>query len=153
MLQVTQLRKSYGDHQVLAGVSLIVNQGEHVGLIGGNGAGKTTLLRCIVGELQPDGGSIAMPPGTTIGYLQQAFAEAPGLRVSDVLDAAQAELLAAEQRLQRSGERLAEEASDAAMAAYDAALAAFEALGGYEREHRAQAVMEGLELGAVDTAT
>jgi ATP-binding cassette subfamily F protein 3 len=94
MLQVFQLTKSFGDHQVLAGISLIINRGEHVGLIGGNGAGKTTLLRCIVGELQPDSGSISLQPGTTIGYLQQAFAETPGQSVADVLDAAQADLVA-----------------------------------------------------------
>jgi len=153
MLQVIQLTKSFGDHQVLAGISFIINQGEHVGLIGGNGAGKTTLLRCIVGELQPDSGSITLPPGATLGYLQQAFAEIPGLRVADVLDTAQAGIVAAERRLQAAAERLAEDASDEAMAAYDAALAAWDALGGYEREHRAEAVLHGLELGAVDTAT
>ena len=153
MLQVFKLTKSFGDHQVLAGISLIINQGEHVGLIGGNGAGKTTLLRCIMGELQPDSGSVSLPPGATIGYLQQAFAETIGLRIADVLDAAQADLVAADQELQQAAERLSSDASDQAMAAYAAALATWDALGGYEREHRAAEVLEGLELGAVATDT
>ena len=54
MLQVHNLSKSYGITTVLAGINLIVNDGEHVGLIGPNGAGKSTLLRCIIGQEQPD---------------------------------------------------------------------------------------------------
>ena len=62
MLQVQNLHKSYGITTVLAGISLIVNDGEHVGLIGPNGAGKSTLLRCIIGQEQPDSGTITLSP-------------------------------------------------------------------------------------------
>lgn len=59
MLQVKDLEHKYGAIRSLKGVSLDVNQGEVVALIGANGAGKTTLLRCISGVLKPCGGSIA----------------------------------------------------------------------------------------------
>src|SRR5919198_5734781 len=73
MLQVQNLRKSYGAATVLADISFIVNDGERVGLIGPNGAGKTTILRCLVGQEQPDAGTITLsPPGMAIGYLPQA---------------------------------------------------------------------------------
>ena len=62
MLQVHNLHKSYGITTVLAGISLIVNDGEHVGLIGPNGAGKSTLLRCIIGQEQPDSGTVTLSP-------------------------------------------------------------------------------------------
>jgi ATP-binding cassette subfamily F protein 3 len=91
------------------------------------------------------------PPGMAVGYLPQAFADLGEHTVAQVLAAAQADLRAAEQALALAGETLAAaQDTDAALADYDAALARFEALGGYEREHRAAAVMEGLGLGALD---
>lgn len=58
MLQVTDLHTYYGNIQALKGVSLNVNAGEIVCLIGSNGAGKTTTLRTIQGLIKPRQGSI-----------------------------------------------------------------------------------------------
>lgn len=151
MLQVRDFTKSYGAATILAGVTFILNDGEHVGLIGPNGAGKTTLLRCILGLEQPDSGTIVRAPTTlTIGYLAQALSLATHSSIGDYLDAAQADYVAAERALQHSAEALAHTSDhDAAMAAYDAAVAHFEALGGYEREYRASEVLQGLELAAL----
>ena len=155
MLQVQNLHKSYGTAVVLAGAQLIVNDGEHVGLIGPNGTGKSTLLRCILRQEQPDKGAIILTPSDqTIGYLAQSFDDLGERTVGEVVAAAQAEWLAAERELQQAAEALGAAGDpDAAMAAYDQALTHFEALGGYEREHRAAAVLEGLGLGAIDPQT
>ncbi len=59
VLEVQGLDAGYGDVQVLWGVSLRVNRGEAVALIGSNGAGKTTLLRSISGTLPARGGHVA----------------------------------------------------------------------------------------------
>jgi branched-chain amino acid transport system ATP-binding protein len=59
MLSVRALDVFYGSLQVLWNVSLEVNEGEFVALIGSNGAGKTTLLRTISGLLRPAAGEIA----------------------------------------------------------------------------------------------
>lgn len=58
MLQVDKIAVSYGDVQVLHDVSLDINDGELVAVIGSNGAGKTTLLKTISGLLRPTKGSI-----------------------------------------------------------------------------------------------
>ena len=58
MLQLTDVNASYGEIQVLKGISLHVNKGEIVGVIGSNAAGKTTMLSCISGLIKPDIGSI-----------------------------------------------------------------------------------------------
>jgi branched-chain amino acid transport system ATP-binding protein len=58
LLAVRDLDAGYGDAQVLWGVSLVIAQGEIVGLLGGNGAGKTTLLNIISGLNSPRAGSI-----------------------------------------------------------------------------------------------
>ncbi len=59
MLQVRNLDVFYGAIQALKGVSLDVEKGEIVAIIGGNGAGKSTLLRTVSGLLRPRAGSIA----------------------------------------------------------------------------------------------
>ena len=60
MLQVKDVHTYYGNIHALKGISLNVNQGEVVTLIGSNGAGKTTTLRTIQGLLRPRSGSITL---------------------------------------------------------------------------------------------
>ena len=59
MLRISGLRAGYGDVEVLHGISLEVNQGEVVALLGANGAGKTTTLRAVSGLLRPSNGEVA----------------------------------------------------------------------------------------------
>lgn len=58
MLEIQNLEVSYGKIRAIKGISLHVNQGEVVVLVGANGAGKTTLLKTISGLLAPSSGSI-----------------------------------------------------------------------------------------------
>lgn len=58
ILRIRELRKSYGDLQVLRGISLEVNAGEKIAIIGPSGSGKSTLLRLLMTLEQPDGGEI-----------------------------------------------------------------------------------------------
>ena len=57
-LSGVDLRKWYGQREVVRGVSPEVNQGEIVGLLGPNGAGKSTLMRLLSGDLDPDSGRV-----------------------------------------------------------------------------------------------
>lgn len=59
-LHVRQLRKSYGSHEVVAGIDFDLRPGECFGLLGPNGAGKTTTLRLCLGLTEPDSGVISM---------------------------------------------------------------------------------------------
>ena len=58
MLQVDQIHAYYGQSYVLQGVSLSVEEGQIVGLLGRNGVGKTTTIRSIVGFIHPRRGRI-----------------------------------------------------------------------------------------------
>ena len=60
VLRVDGLRKSYGDNEVVRGLSFEIRRGECFGLLGPNGAGKTTTLRCCLGLIDPDGGTLEM---------------------------------------------------------------------------------------------
>lgn len=155
MLQVQNLHKSYGTTTVLAGVNFIINDKEHVGLIGPNGSGKSTLLRAITREEQPDSGSIILSPrGAVPGYLPQTLHSLGDLSVGEAAASAQAELVDAERAMQRAADSLTSSTdTEQALSAYTDALARFEALGGYEREHRAASVLQGLGLGDVDPST
>ena len=58
VLEVRDLRAGYGDHEILRGVGLRVDEGEIVAVIGPNGAGKSTLLKAIAGLLPPRSGEV-----------------------------------------------------------------------------------------------
>ena len=58
MIEIHELRKTYGGTEAVRGLSFEVRPGEVLGLVGPNGAGKTTTLRCIAGILPPTGGRI-----------------------------------------------------------------------------------------------
>jgi ABC-2 type transport system ATP-binding protein len=65
MLEVSGLRKAYGNEVAVDGVSFTAGKGETVGLLGPNGAGKTTIVSIIVGLLRPDAGTVCIA-GRTI---------------------------------------------------------------------------------------
>ena len=56
MIEIKNIKKSYGKHNVLAGVDFIVEPGEIVGILGENGSGKSTLLTILAGLQHPDAG-------------------------------------------------------------------------------------------------
>ena len=58
MLRIDNLKKRFGDKEVLKGVSFSVPEGSVFGFIGKNGAGKTTTMKAVLGLLRPDEGEI-----------------------------------------------------------------------------------------------
>ncbi len=71
MLKIENLSKSYGTQVLFREVTVNINRGDRVGLVGRNGHGKTTLLRILTGEVSPDSGKVSAPKGYRIGHLQQ----------------------------------------------------------------------------------
>jgi zinc transport system ATP-binding protein len=71
LLRAEGLDVSLGGRSILEHVSLAVGAGEIVTVIGPNGAGKTVLVRAILGLLRPNAGTVALKPGTRIGYVPQ----------------------------------------------------------------------------------
>jgi len=89
VLDVSGLRKSFGDEDVVQDVDFTVGRGEVFLVVGVNGAGKTTLLRCLAGVYQPDGGSIRLGTNVTLGFYAQEHEDIrPGDSVLEVMQAA-----------------------------------------------------------------
>jgi ABC-2 type transport system ATP-binding protein len=79
MIQVSELRKSFGGTVAVDGVSFEVRRGEAFGLLGPNGAGKSTTIGMLVGLLKPDGGSVTIDGGArpTEALARMAIGVAP----------------------------------------------------------------------------
>ncbi len=84
LIKAQSITKAFGPHKVLKDVSLQINEGDSIGLIGVNGAGKSTFLKIMLGELKPDTGELTR--GTErIGYLEQFAESSAEFTVRDVL--------------------------------------------------------------------
>ena len=71
LLTVQNVTKSFAMNTVLKDVSLTLQAGSRMGLVGANGTGKSTLFRLISGAMEPDEGSISIVKGARVGLLTQ----------------------------------------------------------------------------------
>jgi ATP-binding cassette subfamily F protein 3 len=71
VIKINQLSKSYFARELFSDVTLQMNAGDRLGLVGRNGHGKTTLFRLILGQEEPDSGEITIPRNYRIGHLEQ----------------------------------------------------------------------------------
>ena len=72
MIEIENLRKSFGPKSVLRGVSLHIARGESLVVIGGSGTGKSVLLKCILGLVTPDAGTIRVN-GAPVAQAREEF--------------------------------------------------------------------------------
>jgi ABC transport system ATP-binding/permease protein len=78
LLSIKDVTFTFSHPVLLDGVTVNIERGERVGLVGRNGAGKSTLLRLIGGELKPDDGSITLDSGARLSSLTQHVPDAKG---------------------------------------------------------------------------
>lgn len=81
LLQLNGIDKYYSGEPILSNISMKIEAGERVGLVGVNGAGKSTLLKIIAGEIPFDKGVVHIKKETKIGYLRQDN----GLRINQTI--------------------------------------------------------------------
>ncbi|MBV0890419.1 ATP-binding cassette domain-containing protein [Paracoccus sp. Z118] len=71
LLQLTDVFLTFGGNPVFDGLSLTVQQGDRVALVGRNGSGKSTLMKVMAGLAEPDRGEVVTPAGIHVGYMEQ----------------------------------------------------------------------------------
>ncbi len=71
LLQLNDISLTFGGEPVFHDLSLVVQPGDRVALVGRNGSGKSTLMKVMAGLVEPDRGDRVVPPGISTGYMEQ----------------------------------------------------------------------------------
>ncbi|MDG2247136.1 MAG: ATP-binding cassette domain-containing protein, partial [Flavobacteriales bacterium] len=100
MLNISGLTLHFGQRTLFNNVALFIGDRECVGLTGKNGAGKSTLLRMIAGSQSPTAGTITLPKGATIGFLQQDMVHNEERTVLEEAGSAFDEIIRIEKRIE-----------------------------------------------------
>ncbi len=86
VIEAKGISKAYGGRTLLRDFSTRILRGDRVAIVGPNGAGKTTLLKLLLGQIEPDSGSVKLGANLEIGYVDQARADLkPDMMLRDVL--------------------------------------------------------------------
>ncbi len=146
LFRLSEVHKSYGARDVLRGVSLQINPGEHVGLVGRNGAGKTTIFRLINLEETPDRGDVVRARGLKLGLLAQHIHFEKGSTVHESALAAFGRLQQIEHEMHVLEHRMADAGDDLekVLARYSDLQHEYEREGGFEYSAKAEAILQGL---------
>lgn len=155
VLQLQNITKSYGVDVILENISLQVDNGEKVGLIGANGAGKTTLLNIITGQLPYDSGQVVVSKDTRVGFLKQAGALDESHTIWQEMMGVFADVVQLEQELRTLEQRMGDPSlSDAEhqriLDSYGSKSENFEKQGGFELRARIMGVLNGMGFADFD---
>ncbi len=71
LLQLTDISLTFGGNPVFDQLSLVIQPGDRVALVGRNGSGKSTLMKVMAGLVEADRGAVVIPTGVTVGYMEQ----------------------------------------------------------------------------------
>ncbi len=160
ILSTQQLGQSFGAFDVFANVTVSIEPGAKIGLVGPNGIGKTTLLLLLCGLEQSGIGSVNIKPGLRIGYLRQeamaAFHEATNTVWEEMMSVfagvheQEAQMRDLEARMSTESDP---DVLESIFEAYGALQEQFEAIGGYDFEVRTKATLEGLGFSETEYNT
>ncbi|MBS2026763.1 MAG: ABC-F family ATP-binding cassette domain-containing protein [Deltaproteobacteria bacterium] len=146
LLRAADVSLSFGSRTVFDGLTLTVEEGERVGLVGVNGSGKSSLMQILAGAQLPDRGELQLQRGKVVTYLPQEPEFPPGASIASELTVAQAPLQRALAEHAELAEKLADPSgSDERVLKRMAELNDFiERHGGWDTSHRARALLDRL---------
>lgn len=152
ILSLEKVSKHYGIKPLFEDVTVGLEIGERVGIIGANGSGKTTLLRIIAGEELPDTGRVVRAEGKVLGYLPQNPSIDENATVLETVFAAQGGMMRLLRDYEAACHDLAAQGgtSEELLAAVARLAQQLESSGGWDLETNARQVLS--QLGLPDTA-
>jgi ATP-binding cassette, subfamily F, member 3 len=146
---LTNIEKTFGKRVLFEGLSLNVERGERIGLIGANGSGKTTLFRVLTGEVVPDVGIVAIAKSIKVGHLTQDPTFDESNTVIDEAELAFAQLHELSHRLRDLEHEMADhtgETLEKTLERYQTVQHEFDLAGGYAWRHKLEATLLGVGL-------
>ena len=149
LLSLQNVHKAFGVNEVLKDVSLVLQDGERMGLVGVNGCGKSTLMKIIAGLETGDGGTITMQKGLRLGYLAQQGMVSETRTVLEELESVFEPMVRLEEQMRDTERRMAEATDDPRLlrrlgSLYDQQTREFERGNGYGWRSTVQGVLAGL---------
>ena len=145
---VTGLVKFFDlEKKILDGLTLQIDTGERVGILGRNGAGKTTFFKILTGELDYDSGEVFVAPGKRLGLISQIPVYPPEYTVEDVLRTAFSRMERLKGEMDALAEKMAAgDSSAATLKRYGDLSTRFEGLGGWDTDTAVSKVANGLTI-------
>ncbi len=150
ILELRGIENASGGNEVLKNVSMTLQNGQRMGLVGVNGCGKTTLLRIIAGLEEADGGSVSLLKGMRMGYLRQTYVPTPGNTVLEELEQVYEPVRRMEERLRAMEEEMAAAREEDLVRLgedYARLQERFEKADGYSRHSLVQGALKGMGFG------
>ena len=145
MIRLESIFKSYPDGELFSNVSIFINRGMRVGLVGPNGSGKTTLLRIMLGEETFDSGSVQKEKTITIGYLAQDIVAGSDQSIIEDVLSGFPEVREIERKIILLADAISKEPENTSLVnELGDNQNRFEALGGWTLEKKAKNILGGL---------
>jgi len=148
VMTLNHLCKAFGPQVLLDDVSLTINRGVRIGLIGRNGEGKSTLLKIMAGLMEADGGDITLRRGATVAYLPQEPKFAAGQSVFHAVAEGLGDVARALEDYHAALCGLESDAADSALKQVDALQAELERTGAWQFHARIETAISRLGLDA-----
>ena len=146
LVSVQEVSFGYGGQYLLEKVSLQVERGERVGLVGRNGSGKSTLMKLISGELSADEGQVARGNGVRIGRLIQEVPGGSASSVQEVVATGHGPAGAVLSRYLALNQQVSESPSPALLAELELVEAELHAQGTWELEQQVEKIISKMNL-------
>ncbi len=149
LLSLQGVKKSFGTNEVLRDASLVLQEGQRMGLVGVNGCGKSTLMKIIAGLETADDGTITMQKGIRLGYLAQQGMVDESKTVLEEMESVFEPVMRMEEEMRSLECQMAEAAQDEALlhrlgSRYDQLTRTFEKSNGFGWRSTVQGVLAGL---------
>ena len=144
LLRAADVSLSFGSRTLFENIEFVIEEGEHVGLVGVNGSGKSTLMKILAGQVKADSGVLQLQRGARVTFLPQEPTFVEGATVKSELEVAQAPLRAALEEHARLSKELETSHDEKTLARLSSLSEQIERHGGWDTGHEAKKLLDRL---------